>query len=58
MIGAGRRSARFANASLLKKPVALAPEAPHVDVWQTPVVKDPFKIPLEAKAELLLAINA
>jgi TldD protein len=47
-----------ANASLMRKPIALAPEAPHVDIWQTPVVKDPFKIPLEAKAELLLAINA
>jgi TldD protein len=47
-----------ANASLMKKPVVLAPEPPHVDVWQTPIQKDPFKIPLEAKAELLLAINA
>ena len=46
-----------ANASLVKRPVVLAPERPHVDVWQTPLVKDPFKIPLEDKAELLLAIN-
>lgn len=46
-----------ANASLLKRPVALAPEAAHVDVWQTALVKDPFKIPLEDKAELLLEIN-
>ena len=29
----------------------------NVDVWQTPLIKDPFKIPLEDKAELLLAIN-
>src|SRR5688572_3618189 len=46
-----------ANASLMKKPVTLAPEPAHVDVWQTPLVKDPFKIPVETKAELLLAIN-
>lgn len=47
-----------ANAPAMKRPVALAPEVAHVDVWQTPMQKDPFKIPLEAKAELLLAINA
>jgi TldD protein len=46
-----------ANASLMKKPVALAPVPANVDVWQTPLTKDPFKIPLEDKAELLLAIN-
>ncbi len=46
-----------ANASLMKRPVVLAPVAPNVDVWQTPLTKDPFKIPLEDKAELLLAIN-
>jgi TldD protein len=27
-----------------------------VDVWQTPLIKDPFKIPVGDKAELLLAI--
>ena len=46
-----------ANASLRKKPVQLAPVPANVDVWQTPITKDPFKIPLEDKAELLLAIN-
>jgi TldD protein len=46
-----------ANAALLKRPVALAPVPANVDVWQTPLIKDPFKIPLEDKAELLLAIN-
>jgi TldD protein len=46
-----------ANAALLKRRVALAPEAAHVDVWQTPLTKDPFKIPLEDKADLLLEIN-
>src|SRR4051812_10454871 len=46
-----------ANASLMKRPVALAPVPANVDVWQTPLIKDPFKIPLENKAELLLEIN-
>ncbi|HEY5924353.1 MAG TPA: TldD/PmbA family protein [Kofleriaceae bacterium] len=46
-----------ANGKLLKQPVKLAPVPPHVDVWQTPITKDPFKIPLEDKAELLLAVN-
>ena len=44
-----------ANARLLKRPVELAPVPANVDVWQTPLLKDPFKIPLEDKAELLLA---
>jgi TldD protein len=46
-----------ANAKLVKNKVTLAPAPAAVDVWQTPLVKDPFKIPLEDKAELLLAIN-
>jgi TldD protein len=59
----GERVARQAvavamvHAQLRKAPVALAPTAVHVDVWQTPLTKDPFKIPLEDKAELLLAIG-
>ncbi len=47
-----------AGAALRAKSVQLAPVPANVDVWQTPLVKDPFKIPLEDKAELLLAINA
>lgn len=47
-----------ANASLMKRPIALAPAPAHVDVWQTPLTKDPFKIPIEDKAELLLGLNA
>ena len=47
-----------AHSALRKAPVALAPTPTHVDVWQTPLTKDPFKIPLEDKAELLLAISA
>ncbi|MCE9578972.1 MAG: TldD/PmbA family protein [Deltaproteobacteria bacterium] len=46
-----------ANAKLLRTPVVLAPEPAHVDVWQTPMTKDPFKIPLEDKVDLLLALN-
>lgn len=46
-----------AHAALRRQPVALAPTAVNVDVWQTPLTKDPFKIPLEDKAELLLAIG-
>jgi TldD protein len=47
-----------ANATVVKRPVTLAPTAAHVDVWQTPLTRDPFKIPIEEKAELLLAIAA
>jgi TldD protein len=48
----------LADSKLLKRPVELAPEPTHVDVWQTPLSKDPFKIPVDQKVELLLAINA
>ncbi len=46
-----------ATAPSRSRPVALAPVAANVDVWQTPLTKDPFKIPLEDKAALLIAIN-
>jgi TldD protein len=46
-----------ANAGRTGKPVQLAPMPASVDVWQTPLERDPFKIPLEDKAEFLLAIN-
>ena len=46
-----------ANARVLAAPVKLAPAPAVADVWQTPLTKDPFKIPLEDKAEFLLAIN-
>jgi TldD protein len=46
-----------ANARALAAPVMLSPAPAVVDVWQTPLTKDPFKIPLEDKAEFLLAIN-
>jgi TldD protein len=47
-----------ASSKVLERPVQLAPTAAHVDVWQTSLTKDPFKIPLADKAELLLAANA
>lgn len=47
-----------ANARIVKRPVTLAPVPANVDVWQTPFTKNPFKIPLADKADVLLAINA
>jgi TldD protein len=47
-----------ANSKVLKTPIELAPESAYTDVWQTPLTKDPFKIALGEKAELLLEINA
>jgi TldD protein len=47
-----------ANRVAQAKPVTLAPLKAQRDAWQTPIVKDPFKIPMERKVDLLLAINA
>jgi TldD protein len=47
-----------ANAKLVTRAVQLAENPAHVDVWQTPLTKDPFKIPLEDKVEWLLSLNA
>lgn len=46
-----------ANATVLERKVELAPNPAYVDVWQTPLEKDPFKIPVADKAELLLALS-
>lgn len=46
-----------ANAKVLTTKVELAPNPAHVDVWQTPLEKDPFKIPIADKAELLLDVT-
>ena len=46
------------NARIVKRPVALSVEKPSVDVWRTPLIKDPFRIAPADKAELLLALNA
>ena len=47
-----------ANRSAQREPVRLAPVKAYKDTWQTPITKDPFRVPLERKIELLLAINA
>ncbi len=50
----------IAKASALAKrgDVALAPERAHVDVWQNPFLKDPFRISVERQIDLLLAADA
>jgi TldD protein len=49
----------IAKASALAKraDVALAPEKPHVDTWQNPFLKDPFRIPVERQIAVLLAAD-
>ncbi|MGH9458240.1 MAG: TldD/PmbA family protein [Thermoanaerobaculia bacterium] len=47
-----------ANGRAQASPVVLAPVGSFKDTWQTPTTKDPFRIPIERKVELLLAINA
>ncbi len=53
------RAVAIARASALAKrmDVLLAPEAPVVDTWQNPFVKDPFRVPVERQLELLLAAD-
>jgi len=49
----------IAKASALAKRenVALAPESVHVDTWQNPFLKDPFRVPVERQIDLLLAAD-
>ncbi|HXI14612.1 MAG TPA: TldD/PmbA family protein [Thermoanaerobaculia bacterium] len=47
-----------ANRVAQTRPVTLVPVKAFKDTWQTPLTKDPFKIPIERKVDLLLAINA
>src|SRR6202522_3558883 len=49
----------IAKSSALAKraDVALAPEKPHVDTWQNPFLKDPFRIPVERQIAVLLAAD-
>src|ERR1700677_1380512 len=37
--------------------VSLAPEPTHVDTWQNPFLKDPFRIPVEQQIDLLLGAD-
>lgn len=39
------------------EPVVLPPVPAYLDHWQSPIEKDPFKIPIEKKVELLFAAN-
>lgn len=54
-----RRAVRVARANqrAIARAVQLAPEPAHVDVWQTPTTRDPFKDPIERKLDLLLKVN-
>ena len=48
-----------ANRTTMVRPVRLAPVTPTPDgSWRSPARVDPFEIPIEEKAELLLAANA
>lgn len=46
------------NARLQREPLQLAPVPAYEDVWNTPVERDPFDVPLRDKVDLLLSINA
>ena len=45
-----------ANAKVLKRPVVLAPVTPRKATWSTELRIDPFKVKLEEKIEILLAL--
>ncbi len=49
----------IARASRLsqRQPVGLAPATPHRDTYVTPIVTDPWAVPLTTKVELLLALT-
>jgi TldD protein len=49
----------IAKASALAKThnVVLAAELAHVDTWQSPFIKDPFRVPVERQIDLLLAAD-
>ena len=46
-----------ANRILTREPVQLAPVPAYTDTWKTPIVTDPFAVPIEEKVDLLLRIN-
>jgi TldD protein len=46
-----------ASALVKRHDVVLAPEQAYVDTWQSPFIKDPFRIPLERQIDLLLAAD-
>ncbi len=44
-----------ASSTANRTPVRLAPEEPHVDIWQMPFVIDPFSVSLDDKLDLLFS---
>jgi TldD protein len=64
MVGKGEAGPLAARAAAVaraagppkSRSIHLTPPHPVQDVWQTPIQKDPFRVPLEPKADLLLAI--
>ena len=46
-----------ANRALNAEPVVLAPAAAYDVEWNTPVVRNPFEMPLQPKVDLLMQIN-
>ncbi len=47
------------NAKLLTEPVKLAPQKGYGEVvWNTPVEKNPFEVPIKDKVDLLLEVNS
>jgi len=59
LVGAARAAASMAraNRAAVSRPAVRAPEPPHKDAWQTTLTKDPFKVALERKIDLLLKLN-
>ncbi len=47
-----------ASSSVMREPVRLAPVEPRVDRWQTPILVDPFSVPVDEKFDLLFAVDA
>jgi TldD protein len=60
VVRVARRAAQLArqNSVLMSEPVRLAPGEKHVAVWNMPVRRDAFSVPLEEKVDRLLSINA
>lgn len=46
-----------ASSGIKNKKTRLAPEPAYRDVWQTPVLKDPFSVPVEKKLDTLFAVD-
>jgi TldD protein len=47
-----------ASSRLRRRPVELVPEPAHKATWATPLVRDPFSVPLEDKVSVLIAATA